>query len=151
LVKAGDKLSGWNVVHPEAEDQFSRADDNAVVLQHTFGKTSVVLLSTLGRAGQVALAERQPDLRADIVIAGLPANEEPLCGPLLDVLQPKLIVIVDSEFPATRRASEKLRTRLANSKAQVIYCRDSGALTFAFKSNTWSLTDANGLALCANN
>jgi len=150
LVKAGDNLSGWNVVHPDAADQFPRADDNAVVLQHTFGKTSVVLLSTLGRTGQVALAERQPDLRADIVVAGLPANEEPLYGPLLDVLQPKLIVIVDSEFPATRRASEKLRMRLSNSKARVIYCRDAGALTFAFKSNHWNLADANGTVLAAN-
>ena len=149
-VKAGDQVSRWNVLHPDAEDQFSRGDDNAVVLQRTFGKTSVILLSTLGRAGQIALAERQPDLRADIVIAGLPANEEPLCGPLLDVLQPKLVIIVDSDFPATRRAPEKLRMRLANSNARVIYCRDAGALTFAFKSNSWKLTDANGTVLETN-
>ncbi len=148
-VKAGDQMSRWNVLHPDA-DQFSRGDDNAVVLQRTIGKTCVILLSTLGRAGQIALAERQPDLRADIVIAGLPANEEPLCGPLLDVLRPKLIIIVDSDFPATRRAPEKLRMRLANSKARVIYCRDAGALTFAFKSNSWKVTDANGTVLETN-
>lgn len=147
LVNAGDEISGWTVLHPIAEDQFARADDNAVVLQRTFGKTSVMLLSTLGRAGQIALTERNPDLRVDIVIAGLPATEEPLCGPLLDVLRPKLIVIVDSEFPATRRASEKLRARLKNSSARVIYCRDVGALTFSFSRDTWKLSDANGVVL----
>jgi beta-lactamase superfamily II metal-dependent hydrolase len=149
FVKAGDEISGWNVLHPGEEDQFSRADDNAVVLQRNFGKTSVVLLSTLGRDGQVALAERKPDLRADVVIAGLPTQDEPLCEPLLEVLQPKLIVIVDSEYPATRRASEKLRMRLKNSNARVIYCRDAGAVTFAFKRNGWELTDANRAVLAS--
>jgi competence protein ComEC len=150
-IASGDTVDGWRVMHPEADDQFARGDDNAVVLQRQFGKSSVVLLSTLGRAGQQALAERRPDLRADIVIAGLPATEEPLCRPLLDVLQPKLIVIVDSEFPATRRASEPLRLRLANSGARVIYCRDAGALMFAFKPDKWELTDAAGQLLDVKN
>jgi competence protein ComEC len=148
-VKAGDHVSGWAVLHPEAEDQFSRADDNALVLQRKLGNSSVVLLSTLGRAGQIAVAENNPELRADIVIAGLPTADEPLCEPLLDVLQPKVIVIVDSDFPATRRASAKLRARLANQTARVIYCHDAGALTFLFKSVGWTLIDANGAALAS--
>jgi beta-lactamase superfamily II metal-dependent hydrolase len=151
VVKRGDHVAGWNVLHPEAEDQFSRGDDNAVVLQRNIGATSVMLLSTLGRAGQLALAEREPDLHADIVVTGLPSGEEPLTAPLLEVLHPKLIVVVDSEFPATRRASEVLRMRLANSHAQVIYCRGAGALTFSFKSNAWKLTDASGSLLAKQN
>jgi competence protein ComEC len=150
-IKAGDQLSGWNVLHPGIDDQFSRGDDNAVVLLRTFGKTSVLLLSTLGRTGQLALLERNPELRADIVITGLPANEEPLTPQLLESLQPKLIVIVDSEFPATRRASDELQARLATSKAQVIYCRETGGVSFAFsKSNNWKLIDANGTVLAHN-
>lgn len=146
-VKAGDEISGWKVLHPDEADQFSRADDNAVVLRRNFGKTSVLLLSTLGRDGQLALMQRQPELRADVVIAGLPTQGEPVCEPLLEVLQPKLIVIVDSEFPATRRAPEKLRARLATTKSRVVYCRDVGALTFVFKGDRWMLTDASGTML----
>ena len=146
IVNAGDHLAGWTVLHPEANDRFSRGDDNAVVLQRKFGNTSVLLLSTLGRDGQVALAERQPDLHADIVIAGLPSNDEPLCAPLLEILKPKLIIIVDSEFPATRRASQKLQSRLANSNARVIYCRASGGLTFAFKGTKWELSTEQAAA-----
>jgi beta-lactamase superfamily II metal-dependent hydrolase len=150
IVKAGDHLASWTVLHPEADDRFSRGDDNAVVLQRKFGNTSVILLSTLGRDGQVALTKRQPDLHADIVITGLPSNDEPLCAPLLEILKPKLIVIVDSEFPATRRASEKLRARLANSNARVIYCREVGGLTFRFDKTAWKLTDAAGMVLAQN-
>ena len=63
---------------------------------------------------------RHPDLRADIVVAGLPTRDEPLCDPLLDMLQARWIIIADAEFPATRRAPQKLRQRLARQAAQVI-------------------------------
>jgi hypothetical protein len=69
---------------------------------------------------------------------------------LLEVLKPKLIVIVDSEFPATRRASEKLRSRLANSNARVIYCREVGGLTFRFDKADWKLIDAAGMVLAGS-
>lgn len=150
MITAGDSLSGWNVLHPSSDDQFSRGDDNAVVLHRTFGNTSVLLLSTLGRAGQLALLERNPNLHADIVVAGLPANDEPLCPQLLEALKPKVIVIVDSEFPATRRASNELQERLATSTAHVIYCRDIGAVSLSFRSNKWELLDANGTVLADN-
>jgi hypothetical protein len=70
---------------------------------------------------------------------------------LLELLKPKLIVIIDSEFPATRRASEKLRARLAHTDARVIYCRDAGAVTLAFKANKWNVTDASGILLDSSN
>jgi hypothetical protein len=87
---------------------------------------------------------RHPDLRADIVVAGLPARDEPLCDPLLDMLQARLIIIADSEFPATRRASPKLRQRLARRPAQVVYCHNNGALTLDLAPQKYSLRTANG-------
>ena len=90
----------------------------------------VLLLSDLGRAGQSALLSRTNDLRADMVIAGLPDEGEPLCDALLDAVQPKVIVVADSEFPATRRASPKLRARLEQREIPVIYTRTAGAVKF---------------------
>ena len=76
------------------------------MLLGNFSGARVLLLSDLGRDGQSALLARTNDLRADIVIAGLPNEGEPLCDALLDAIQPKVIVIADSEFPANapRRA-----------------------------------------------
>jgi beta-lactamase superfamily II metal-dependent hydrolase len=91
------------VLHPGPSDQFAQADDNAVVLRRDFYGHSVLLLPALGRDGQDALMHRHPDLRAEIVIAGLPARDEPLCEPLLDQLRPQLIVMADAKFPAHAR------------------------------------------------
>jgi competence protein ComEC len=146
-VKDGDSIAGWAVLHPGQSDQFAQADDNAVVLRREFNGHSILLLPALGRDGQEALMRRHPGLRAEFVIAGLPARDEPCCDPLLELLQPRLILIADAKFPATRRAPEKLRERLARRGSHVIYGRDHGALTLEFVPGGWHLRDAEGLAV----
>jgi ComEC/Rec2-related protein len=143
-LQAGDDAQGWSVLHPEKSVQFPDADDNALVFWRAVNGHSIILLSTLGRSGQDSLVEGHPDLRADMVVAGLPAKDEPLSEPLLHLLQPKLIIITDSEFPAMRRASAKLRQRLATHGVPVIYCRDTGALKLSLWRDGWDLKDASG-------
>ncbi len=140
---AGHQLDGWSVLHPDALDQFAQADDDAVVLRGELGGQSILLLSSLGRTGQDALGQRQPRLRADIVGAGLPARDEPLCEPLLDMLKPRFIVIADSEFPANRSAPPKVRERLARRGVPVVYCHQLGAITLLFRRGHCEIQDAN--------
>jgi competence protein ComEC len=143
-VKDGDTIAGWTVLHPGAADQFPQADDNAVALERQLNGQSVLLLPALGREGQEALMRHHPEMRADIVVAGLPAGEEPLCEPLLDLLRPGLIVIADAKFPANRRAPEQLRQRLGQRPARVVYVGQSGVLTLEVGRNGWSLRTADG-------
>jgi competence protein ComEC len=119
----------WQVFPPGATDNFEHADDASLVLLGNFYGTRVLLLSDLGREGQSALLSRTNNLRADIVIAGLPDEGEPLCDALLDAARPKIIVIADSEFPANRRAGPKLRARLEQRGIPVVYTRTAGAVT----------------------
>jgi beta-lactamase superfamily II metal-dependent hydrolase len=66
---------------------------------------------------------------------------------LLDVIQPKLLVITDSEFPATRRADPSLRERLDRRRLPVLYTRNAGAVTITLSSQGWEVTAMNGLRL----
>jgi beta-lactamase superfamily II metal-dependent hydrolase len=77
--REGDNIAGWSVLHPAAAERLPQADDNALVLRREFHGHSVLLLPALGRDGQDALMRRHPDLRAELVVAGLPARDEPLC------------------------------------------------------------------------
>ena len=99
IIRRGDTAGCWQVLHPEARDDFDRADDAALVLPGNLNGVRVLLLSDLGRKGQSALLARTNDLRADVVMAGLTDDGEPLCDALLDAVQPKIIVVTDSEFP----------------------------------------------------
>jgi competence protein ComEC len=136
----GDHLGPWAVLHPDHRDAFTQGDDNTVVLRGDFGSTRVLLLSELGKAGQNALMQRERDLRADIVVSGLPTKTEPLADALLDAIQPRVIVIADADYPATQRASRRLRARLARRRVPVIYTREAGAVTAEFRRNEWQMT-----------
>ncbi|MSU59200.1 MAG: DUF4131 domain-containing protein [Pedosphaera sp.] len=144
IVDGGDHAGAWRVLHPLPEDKFPQADDSAIVLFGEFHGMRVLLLSDLGRPGQEALMNREKDLRADIVVAGLPEQTEPVCDAILDAIQPHVIVIADSEFPATKRASPRLRERLTRREAAVIYTRFSGAVTVRIGKAGWELSAMDG-------
>jgi len=143
-ISSGDRFGPWKVLHPEADDRFGQADDNAMVLLGNFHGTRVLLLSDLGRTGQNALLERTPDLRADIVVTGLPSQYEALSDALLEAIQPRLIIVADSEFPAAERATAKLTERLACWKVPVIYTRNTGAATLELRPFGWKVRTMNG-------
>jgi beta-lactamase superfamily II metal-dependent hydrolase len=147
LVQRGERIEPWQVLHPLATDRFRQADDNAVVLRGTFHGTRVLLLSDLGRSGQEALMEREPDLRADFVLAGLPTQGEPLCNGLMERIKPQVVVLMDSEFPATERVTDKLRTRLSSHGATVLCLRDAGAAELELSPTGWRLRTTRGLPL----
>ncbi|MBC8095053.1 MAG: ComEC/Rec2 family competence protein [Akkermansiaceae bacterium] len=147
-VSAGHELGHWTVLHPAPTNSFPLADDNALVLRGEISGTSILVLSDLARSGQEFLLEKQAvNLRSDIVIAGLPEKGEPLCDALLDAIQPKLIVIADSEFPASRRASPALRERLRQREIPVLYTREMGAAKITFRRNAWQCRTADGFEM----
>jgi competence protein ComEC len=142
-----DQLGRWTVLHPDPADRFPQADDNPLVLSVVIGGQRILLLSDLGRPGQDALLRRAPDLRADIVITGLPVKPEALSDALLDSLQPRLIIVADSDFPAAERASAKLQERLTRRAVPVIYTRKAGAATIEWRSHDWELRTTSGIRI----
>jgi beta-lactamase superfamily II metal-dependent hydrolase len=144
-VARDDRVAQWTVLHPDSTDHFPKADDNALVLTRDFGGVRVLLLSDLGQLGQSALLERSPDLRADIVVSGLPTGGEALSDALLDTVHPRLIIVTDSEFPARERAPAKLKDRLAKRNVPVIYTRSTGALTLEIRGSRWEVRSMSGV------
>ncbi len=144
---SGDTFGPFHVMHPEADDHFSRSDDSSFVLRAEMGGTRLLFLFELGRRGQSALLERHPpnDLQADIVVAGMLEDGEPLAGPLLDAIQPKIILLADSVFPASARASPNLRERLSKTGIPVLYGHEQGAFTITVTRNGWTVRTMRGL------
>lgn len=147
LLRFGEKTGRWRILWPRATNDYSRADNSALVMMGHFHGVKILLLSDLGRAGQSDLLSTTNDLRADIVIGGLPNKGEPLCDDLLKAVRPKVVVIADSEFPATRRAGRELKNRLAQWGFPVVYTRDSGAATILVDKKGWRLQTMSGVKL----
>jgi competence protein ComEC len=142
-VARGQQLSGWTVLHPGADDHFAQGDDNALVLFADIGGTKILLLSDLGCAGQERLLARWPEIKADILVTGLPDKSDPAGDELLDAVKPRLIVITDSEYPATRRTSAAQRDRLALRQVPILCTRETGALTITLSGTNWAVRTVN--------
>lgn len=143
MLQRGDAAGPWHILHPASGDEFPQGDDGALVRQAEFHGVKILLLSDLGRAGQNLLLDRTKDLDADIVVAGIPTQTEPLCEALLDAIRPRLILIADSELPATARASEGLKQRLAHRNVIAIYTRTAGAVEIAFRAGGCEIKTAD--------
>jgi beta-lactamase superfamily II metal-dependent hydrolase len=144
ILNYGDTVSNWRVLFPDSTNVISKADDSPLVLLGNFSGTRILLLSDLSRAGQSQLLSLTNDLHADIVVAGLPSEGEPLGDALIAAIQPRMIVIADSEFPATRRASRPLKERLSQTKIPVIYTRTAGAVKIVIDKAAWRLNTMDG-------
>jgi competence protein ComEC len=143
LLNLGDTQGGWQVLFPATAGHVARAGDGALVLRGDFHGTRILLLSDLSRAGQSGLIAQTNDLRADIVIAGMPDEGEPLCDALIAAVRPRVMVIADSEFPAARRASRRLKERLGRAEIPVIYTRTAGAVKIVTDQAGWTLEILN--------
>jgi competence protein ComEC len=144
----GARAGPWQVLHPADTDRFPRADDAGLVLAlEPAPGHRALLLGDLGRPGQESLLQREPDLAADVVISGLPAQGEPLSDGLLDRLRPRWIVVADAAHPATAKAKPPLRQRLRRRAATVLFTSETGALDIRWTGREWTFRDALGKPL----
>ncbi len=143
-VERGDEVCGWLVLHPAATDQFSRADDNALVLSGEFEGVRVLLCSDLSRLGQRTLSDREPDLRPDLIVAGMPNPDEPLSTGFLRRLDPALVIVSAGEYPASERPSRELRARLRALSVPVLFTCDHGAIYVTLRNGRWEVRAHDG-------
>jgi hypothetical protein len=66
---------------------------------------------------------------------------------LIDAIQPKIIIIADSEYPANRRASRELKERLTGRNVPVIFTRTAGAVTIVARPGGCELRAMDGMKL----
>ena len=150
-IKAGDQAGPWTVLYPPAQTTFTKANDNTLVLRAEINGLRILLLSDLSHTGQNALLANPPDLHADIVIAGMTGDSEPLSDPLLDAIHPQAIILADSPQPANKRAGAKLKQRLARRNIPTLYTTTTEAITIAIRPQTWTLTAMDGTEISGTN
>jgi ComEC/Rec2-related protein len=139
IVAAGDVIAGWKVMHPKRDEDFARADDEAIVLSKEIAGEKALLLSELGRLGQQALVACGEGLKSDVVFAGSPTDGQPLRPELLEVIKPKVVVFAGSDAKS-QRALRDLRTRATN----VVTTIDERAVTLTARRGKVVLETISG-------
>ena len=139
-VQAGDVLRGWQVLYPAQGDRVARADDGVLVLYRRVGGVRMLLVGDLGFQGQNALLNRHPELRADVVIAGMPDGGRGLANGFLERVRPGWVVVADSPRPAAERADAGMRARLRGQVRRVDFTSDCGSVTVWRDAQGWQVS-----------
>jgi len=128
-VERGFQCGPWRVLHPLNGDAFTRADDQALVLLLEWDGVKILLCSDLGRLGQDSLIAREPELKVDLVVAGVPSpGEEPLSSFLIESLEPRVIVLSTASVSGNQEASRELQLRLMRLALPVFQTGGQGAI-----------------------
>jgi beta-lactamase superfamily II metal-dependent hydrolase len=143
IVASGERVAGWEVLHPVAGDRFAKLDDNGLVLVREIGGLRVLWLADLGREGQRNLLGRG-DARADVVMGGMPSDGAPLGDPLLSVTGARLVVFASGERTTPARTKEAVRRRFTERDVPVIFTADSGAVTLRIRDGVCEAVAMDG-------
>jgi hypothetical protein len=62
----------------------------------------------------------------------------------LDFAQPRVIIIADSDIPASRKASSRLKDRLAQRDVPVFYTSEMRSVTISIRPGHWQVHAMDG-------
>ena len=145
LLRAGDQVGNWDVIHPAQGEDFPRSTDDALVLRGEFHGVTVLLLSDLGYDGRQALMRRNAGLQAEVLALSIPDRSGLLDLGFLNVVKPKVIVVQDCLFPVTERASASWLARSRETGAIVLSVRELGGIRLTIEPAGWRLENAEGV------
>jgi beta-lactamase superfamily II metal-dependent hydrolase len=138
----GRSVGSWEVLWPEEGGEGTRSDDHALVLAGRVAGLRCCLIPSLNPEAQRLLVARHGErFRADVVIAGVPGRGEPLVPELLACLQPRAVVLLTSDRPASLKLSRAVRRRLRASvpDSAVWFTDEVGAVEVVLRSGRWNV------------
>ena len=141
---AKDQVGTWQILHPRSDDNPSPADSAPLVLFGELHGLKILLLSDLNRWSQKELLNRQPDLKADFISLGLPADRQPPNLHVLGQLEPQVIVVTGSHNQNGERWVRSIRRHFRPKNVQVLFTGVDGAVNLTLSRRGSQITTRSG-------
>lgn len=145
----GDELGPWTVLHPAKSDPSDRADDTATVMQLELDGARIIHVPDLDHEGWQALTHRFFAMQTDIVIASPSAGGDLGARAINREFDPRVLIVVDSDFPASERISDNRWREIESLNQDVFSTAQEGSVEIEFKDGQIEVrsSDDRSLAL----
>jgi competence protein ComEC len=144
VLRAGEDIGPWRILHPPTLGGFSRADDKALVLLGEWHGTRILVCPDLGPRGQNALLSSVADLQADILITSPSQENAVLPDPMLRRVRPGVVLLGEVPAHAPTRPALAVQRRLVRLGVPVVHLAESGAAVIRISRWGWTIETSNG-------
>ena len=119
LIGEGKSVESLKILHPPENNDYRRADDANLVGMIQWGDCRMLLAGDLSREGMIALSNRYPDLRADVLVINRPEDGMSPNVYWMDSIEPSLILVTGIAPDRNDRWVNELRERLFQSNPTI--------------------------------
>ncbi len=147
IFRAGDAIrispvATMAVLYPPSGLTGTLADDKALVLRLTIGKTHILLMSDSGsRTENWLLQNAHEQLASDILVKGTPRSGPSGEPAFLDAVRPRVIIASSTKFPAGELISEPWAATLPARGIRLFRQNETGAVTIKIYPESWETTE----------
>nr|MDA3873769.1 ComEC/Rec2 family competence protein [Kiritimatiellia bacterium] len=129
------ETAGWTVevLYPEEDTSFGRADDRSLVLRFSRGFHSVLIMGGGGEAVEHQVAEQLEPIASRLILAGHPRSGELLTPPFLDRVQPEQVLFSGEGFGGRTPGRDSAESRMVAREIRIFRARPS--VTFVLDLN----------------
>jgi competence protein ComEC len=114
---------------PDPHAQNAAADDRVAIFRLHWRGWKILFTSDAGMSTESELLEAGTDIAADVIIAGRHRTEISLTDPLLDAVNPRVIVASHAEFPIAEKLDPESTAYWQSRGIQVMHQGETGAVT----------------------
>jgi competence protein ComEC len=126
------------VLHPPADWEAEKSEDNSLVVLLEHGGTRVLVLGDAGETVEQELVRRYPDLRAEIVVKGRHGSESSGTRAFLETVRPRVVILATS-VQFGQRSQPDLRERLAKLGIELYRTDEAGAVRIGLTASGYSI------------
>jgi len=144
----GERVNGWAVLYPLADDDSARARDHAVVLRCSQESHSVLCCSELSELGQEELARiDRNSLRADVLVISVSSATRELPLEFLNAVRPRCVLLNGAGRAAHAKGLARLHAQLRRRGIAVWLLEKTGTVTLDWSAEGLRLSAMDGREL----
>ena len=144
----GERVNGWAVLYPLADDDSARARDHAVVLRCSEESHSVLCCSELSELGQEELARiDRNSLRADVLVISVSSATRELPVEFLNAVRPRCVLLNGAGRAAHAKGLARLHAQLRRRGIAVWLLEKTGTVTLDWSAEGLRLSAMDGREL----
>lgn len=139
FVSSPQRVGRWEIISPDDNREYKKADDVALILRGSFGRSRILLLSDISQETLDYLVKTSANLKSDILIGSIFSIDRVIKSGGLDLIKPKMVIVTERGASGKAKDFFDRIKESVNSNIKVYYVESYTGLTLRIKNGDYSV------------